>query len=286
MEIDDISAEDLARIMLPENDDFGSIVIGQLAGFNSKTGVPELPTKREYSIFDNRVVVGFFDQTCMVEPRYKRALAANDVFDEAGRYLNTWPGMFQQVKALSKVIQPFNDSSIKPEYIRYAVGSSSSSEGLPFGYLCVTVDNAIGLAQAIVHEFAHHKLRAIGIDEKSSTIVDCSSGFIASPLDITHRVSPARAFHDIYTYMHVLQLNITMAKTFSDSDQSDNLYQLLFKNRLRIEYAFNTVIPDMYTKPQFKTFYESLIEWMYKGLLESKQLLAENQLYGDPFPCT
>jgi hypothetical protein len=235
----------------------------------------------DYLVFTNKVRVGFFEQGSMLPPRYQKAHASVEIFQQAGNYLNAWPEMYEQVKSLVKIIQPFNDTSILPKYIEYAVGASSSSIGLPFGWICLSVDNAMGVAQAIVHELSHHKLRALGIDENNTEVIFSNSQYVTSPLNINQLVSPVIAFHDMYTFTHVLQLNILMARLHFSPEERDRLYQLLLKNMTRIAYALNCIVGNIEVASKYQRFYDELIIWMDRSVKESKHILSKSSLYSE-----
>lgn len=271
----------LAKMVWPQANGYDSLVFNTLTGEN--VGKSELHPDAVANdlIFAGKVRVGYFEQDIMNPPRYQKAFACAEVFRQAEHYLQAWPEMYEQIKILVKVIQPFYDTTIHPKHIEFAVGSSSSSIGLPLGYICLTVDNPIGVAQAIVHELAHQKIRAIGIIENNTDAIFSNAPYVSAPLNINQRVLPAAAFHDIYTFTHILQLNISMASLSLSAIEKDHLYQLLLKNSIRIEHALYYLTEEIRTITYYKTFYEKLISWMKKCVQDTKRILSESYVYSD-----
>ena len=75
--------------------------------------------------------------------------------------VRSWPAVFTQLQLLIESVNvflhtgsPYNDDGI---------GSSSGSGGSEFGMVSSTVNSAVGFAGSLVHEMAHHKLRALGV---------------------------------------------------------------------------------------------------------------------------
>ncbi len=76
-----------------------------------------------------------------------------------------WAGGAPPVRRAAARGQPFVDVTLTPEQWQLNHGYSSDGFRFPFGVVAATVDNAYGFAQALVHETAHHKLRALGVQQ-------------------------------------------------------------------------------------------------------------------------
>jgi hypothetical protein len=75
--------------------------------------------------------------------------------------VRTWPAVFTQLQLLIESVNVFLHT--KSPYIDDGVGSHSGSGGSEFGIVSSTVNSAVGFAGSLVHEMAHHKLRALGV---------------------------------------------------------------------------------------------------------------------------
>jgi HEXXH motif-containing protein len=96
----------------------------------------------------------------LTAPRYAPASPTHPNLAAAEKLLEAWPDIAVQFPQLIDTIQPWTDTTMTPEFWLSVPGSSSHSLEDEFGIIMATVDSPIGLAQALVHEMAHHKLRA------------------------------------------------------------------------------------------------------------------------------
>ncbi|MFX6277450.1 HEXXH motif-containing putative peptide modification protein, partial [Acinetobacter baumannii] len=84
-----------------------------------------------------------------------------------------------------------------------SLGSSSHSWEQEFGAIHVTIDNVAGCAQALVHEMAHHKLRARGISIETAQrlIANPPSQRCASPIRKDRARPMTAVFHAQYSFI-------------------------------------------------------------------------------------
>ena len=182
-----------------------------------------------------------FQQSVMPSPRYEPAKSKDINSEEILRHLDYWPAIRTQISELVSVIFPFRDTQIQTQFSELAVGSSSSSLELPFGYMCITVDNALGAAQAIVHELAHQKLRLLGIIENEEQFVEEDEHHpigLPSMFNNAIRVNASDAIHDLYSFTHLAQLNLYWVTGFSHKVTLEHAQQLLLKNLIRISSQY------------------------------------------------
>jgi HEXXH motif-containing protein len=81
----------------------------------------------------------------------------------AVRLVDAWPVGAAQARALVHTLHAAIDLTEHGDDGWDVVASSSHSYEDAFGTLWATVHSPVGLAEAIVHEMAHHKLRACGV---------------------------------------------------------------------------------------------------------------------------
>jgi hypothetical protein len=77
--------------------------------------------------------------------------------------VDAWPVGAAQARALVHVLHAAVDPTEPGDDGWGVVASSSHSYEDAFGTLWATVHSPVGLAEAVVHEMAHHKLRACGV---------------------------------------------------------------------------------------------------------------------------
>src|SRR5260221_11585139 len=92
------------------------------------------------------------------------------------------------------------------------LGSSSHSDEAEFGIIYASVESPLCLAQAMVHEMAHHKLRALGISAESATrlITNDPAQLFDCPIRKDRKRPMIALFHEEYTFVHVTCLDLHM----------------------------------------------------------------------------
>ena len=177
---------DWTRMAVPQADGYDTAAVLRLATTGPsllRPTIPPPPTDGAPTIFDGRAAVRNRSGGGLQLPRYAPADPAHPHLAQAASLLATWPKMAAQFPELVDTIQPWTDTSAKPEYWLAMPGSSSHSEEPEFGVIMVTVDSPIALAQAMVHEMAHHKLRAVGVSllQASRIVMNDPSELYRSP---------------------------------------------------------------------------------------------------------
>ncbi|MDG2534131.1 HEXXH motif-containing putative peptide modification protein [Sphingomonas sp. HITSZ_GF] len=196
---------DWSRTAWPQADGYDTQAILELSGWRPR------PVGDAPSLFGGRVAVRHRAEGGLPGPKYQPAPLDHTNLAEAERILGAWPEALAQAGALLDEIQPWIDTSI-PENARAIPGSSSHSEGDEFGTIMLTADHPFGTAQAIVHEMAHHKLRALGVQIMSASRIvgNDPAARYTSPI-ITDRKRPMTAvLHAQYSFMHVTVLDVAV----------------------------------------------------------------------------
>lgn len=269
---------DWKRMASPQQDGYDSRMILYMAANTSPCKGNEVAG--EYGLcFGGKVKVTYFCNKVMAPPRYTDAPLDHPNLAQAQSLLKCWPEMYSQLEMLLKLIHPFWDTTITEDFKDIFIGSSSYSASLPFGHICATVDNAVGLAQALVHETAHHKLRAMGILEKEAErlLVNPAGEGYYSPMDKKKRCSMTVLFHDFYTFAHLVAFNLNLLKHDEDGERRDLILQVLAKNLTRVEFGYRQVLDNIKTDREGEEFCRSVLEWV-KGLMdEGIDLLRETR---------
>ena len=116
-------------------------------------------------ICDGAVTVQTTIQGLMSPPRYVDAVVDHPNLPLAADLLRHWPAAYQQFKRLVDTVHPLCDTTITVARRAVHLGASSGSDEARLGTICVTVDCVLGLAQAMVQQMAHQKLRALDISD-------------------------------------------------------------------------------------------------------------------------
>jgi HEXXH motif-containing protein len=142
-----------------------------------------------------------------------------------------WPYGAAQAKRVISALHPAYEPGLPVDTVTDPVISSSHSYEDSFGTLWATVNSTLGLAEALVHETAHHKLRALGVRfESADTIVANVDGHLyPSPL-LGGRPRPMPALvHGHYALLHMVVLELALLRS-RDTGLGPILVRLLARN--------------------------------------------------------
>jgi len=149
-----------------------------------------------------------------------------------------------------------------------------------------TIFCPIALAEAIVHETAHQKLRVLGISFESATTVVANdpSDLYVSPVIKDRRRPMTAVLHAEYSYVHVTALDIHMLETERDANRLTVLREVLQRNLSRIEEGYETI--RRYFKPgeHGREFMDGFFQWTERTISTAKNLLRRSILLGESKP--
>ena len=230
------------------------------------------------TLCDGEVAVRHLDQGEMALPDFRPAPRDHPNLLKAVEYLRRWPAAYEQFKALIDTVHPCLDTRIKPEYSDICIGSSSHSHEQWFGTICVTVDHAIGCAQALVHEMAHQKLRALGVslEEAWRLIGNDRALLYPSPIKIGKQRPMPAVFHAEYSFIYVTELDMRMLAAEIDETTRQQILQLLMRNVVRVEAGYETIARHIETDTAGALFVEAFLSWAASTIAKGYRLLNEN----------
>lgn len=191
--------------------------------------------------------------------------------------LARWPTVYSQFQRLIDTVYPYTD----PEQTRlgkWALGSSSHSYEEEPGSVHSTIDDALGFAQALVHEMAHQKLRALGVslDSAERLIVNDPSQLFKSPLHKDWLRPITAVFHDQYSFIYVTALDLEMFARSEEEWESQRILMLLARNVPRMEVGFDEIGRHIRTDAAGEQFFEAFMQWSRNVLLRGRQTLDAN----------
>lgn len=280
-------ALDWARLACPQGDQNDSRVVLALAVSTTTSGRLTLyrrrPTDGHPTIFDGRVAVRDLPRSTLREPDFLLAPPDHPNLEAAARYVARWPEAYEQFKLLVDTVIPLFDARIAPAERADVLGSCSHSDEDQFGSLMATVEDPLGLAQAMVHEMAHQKLRALGVSVEGAQrlIVNHPDELYRSP--VRHDASrPMTAiFHALYSFIHVVALDLRMIAPEEDPEIRDRMVLLLARNVPRMQMAAATVRRSLRTDAAGAAFCGAFMAWAEEILAEGEKVLGE---HGFGFP--
>lgn len=208
-------ALDWTRMARPQADGYDTEIVLRLRQQTRPPGDAKRsgprPAGKTHTLFGGRVAVVNRSWGGLAGKNYVPAPCDHPNLGKAAGYLQAWPEISRQFPQIVDTIQPWIDTSRTPREWLRRPGSSSHSLEEESGTIMVTVDNAIGLANALVHEMAHHKLRALGVSllTASRLITNDPRESYFSP--IKDRPRPMTAvIHAQYSFIHVLSLECAL----------------------------------------------------------------------------
>lgn len=274
---------DWRRMAAPQADGYDTKVVLDLATSGPSLLRPEpyrrRPVDGARTLFGGRVAVRNRPEGGLGAPRYAPASPLHPNLAIAETLLGAWPEVATQVPQLIDTIQPWTDTTMPAEYWLTVPGSSSHSVEEEFGTIMVTVDSAIGLAQAIVHEMAHQKLRALGVSlmQASGLITNDPVKLFTSPI-ITNRKRPMTAVvHAQYSFIHVTALDVAIYDAvIMTEDQKRFAVYLLARNVPRMKAGYEEIAAHVETDADGALFMTAFMNWSRAVLTRGREILDAN----------
>ena len=274
---------DWSRMAAPQADGYDTETVLRLATTSPSLLRPEPYRRRPVdgapTIFGGRVAVRNRPSGGLPPPKYVPAPPDHPHLAMAAELVGAWPEVAAQFPALVDTIQPWTDSSQTPEYWLSVPGSSSHSEEPEFGIVMATVDSPIALAQAMVHEMAHHKLRALGVSllNASRLITNDPNELFVSPIITARRRPMTAVFHAQYSFIHVTALDVAIYDHPAvDDEQRRHAVYLLARNVPRMEAGDREIADHIRTDADGALFVAAFRTWSRAVLTRGRAILDEN----------
>lgn len=269
---------DWSRLAEPQADQYDTSAILQLAKPYQRRAVGSSP-----AVFDGCVAVRYVyhdvPEFKSLSDQYPDAPLNHQNIAIAAEYVRTWPIAFRQCQQLLDSIHPALHPEMPLESTEIYRGSLCHSYESLFGTMWATIFCPLGLAEAMVHEVAHQKLRVLGVSVESATTVvgNDPSDLYSSPI-IKDRLRPLTAvLHAEYSYVHVTALDIAILQAERDSARRDVMRGVLATNVARIEEGYETLRRHFVPGEHGKEFMQSLFAWTEKTIDAAHDLLSHDR---------
>jgi hypothetical protein len=211
-----LATVDWARVAEPQADAYDTNLIEELATTLARSDEPARPVGKHTGPVWFDVSPAYAER-----PDFQRdfggfapATAAHPSLPLAVALLDTWALGAAQARRLIRVLHP----ALEPDADHHGwhvAASSSHSYPDAFGAMWATVNSPVGLAEAIVHEMAHHKMRAFGVgfDHAEHLVANRPGERYPSPL-LSGRPRPMPALlHAHYALLHMIALELEILAT-------------------------------------------------------------------------
>jgi HEXXH motif-containing protein len=205
---------------------------------------------------------GGFDDAPATHPNLSRAVAL----------VEQWPVGGAQARRLIAVVHPALDPDVDDDlgWDQFAAASHSYEDA--FGTLWVTVHSPLGVAEAIVHEMAHHKLRACGVRFESADAIVANLATERHPSAILRglaRPMPA-VLHGFYAVLHVVALELAILAG-GDERQAPLVRRLLRRNGEILASGRATLRRHLVVDEAGATFVPAMFSWHDRLAVEAGQ---------------
>lgn len=233
------------------------------------------------TIFDGAVAVRYIAEVCPGHPRNQNGPLRHPHIQRAVDYVRRWPAAFRQFQRIMDTFHPMIDVTVPPEEYGTRLGSNSHADEDKFGTMYGTIFDPIGLAEAMVHEMAHNKLRGLGV------FVETANRIVTNPPDELYE-SPIRkdrlrpmcaVLHAQYSFIYVTALDLKMIEVECDELARHNMLSLLANNVPRMEAGYDEIRASIRLDPPGRLFVEGFFRWSDRVLAEGNRLL---ELHGMP----
>lgn len=278
---------DWRRMAEPQLDQYDTEVARHLAETTTsaqrKQPYVRRPVDKAPAIFDGEVAVRGFEHKLLSAPRYVRAALNHRNLRLAESYVRRWPAAYRQFQRLIDTVAPLTDSTISAKQRSVYLGSSSHSDESEPGVIYATVDDALGLAQAMVHEMAHQKLRLLGISIEGTTrlISNPPEQLFESPIRRDRQRPMTAVFHAQYSFIYVTCLDLYMLEGESDPELRERQLMLLARNVPRMEAGMDEIVQNVQTDADGKLFVDAFLSWATDVISRGNRLLDAHG-YGMP----
>jgi Coenzyme PQQ synthesis protein D (PqqD) len=203
----DPAGVDWRRLAEPQEDQYDTAVALQ---FLRDAGFQRARVGDSASSFDGQVIIDHepfpaFPPSCVPAP------LDHPYIEEACNLIRLWPTVFTQFQGLIDHVSLWIDEDL--------LRSGSTDEP---GRIAATINNPVSLAEGLVHEMSHQKLRAIGIQvESASRIIVNKDGHIyKSPVRYDCLRPMTAILHAEYALLYIVGLYNVILRSSSVSEEN------------------------------------------------------------------
>lgn len=280
--IDEILQDiDVVRLAFPQEDGYDTSSLLRLVsqGVMPLQSCPyeRRPTDGAVTFCDGAVAVRQAPPAGLSSAHVSPAAPSHGNLPIAAAYLARWSAAYDQFKLLTDTVYPYSDAH-QAKAGAAAFGSSSHSHENDFGSILVTVDDPIGTAQALIHEMAHHKLRALGIffERAERFILNPPDQLLPSPVRRGKLRPMTAVFHAQYSFMHITALDLRLLEHSENIDEQNRILMLLSRNIIRMKAGYPLIAREIKTDYSGKLFVDSFMAWSADTLEEGHKVLADH----------
>jgi HEXXH motif-containing protein len=282
--IDEIlQSVDWPRMAAPQNDGYDTDITLRLAEHGStpsRLPYQRRPTDGATTFCDGMVAVRQAPELGLMTDKIVPSRLDHPNLAIGAAFLARWPAAYAQFGRLVDTVYPYVDP-VQASMGEAALGSSSHSYEDQFGSIHATVDNALGFAQAMIHEMAHQKLRALGVAVESADrlVANDPSERFDSPIRKDQTRPMTAVLHAQYSFIHVTALDLHMLAAAETDRERQCILMLLARNVPRMQAGYQEVARHIRTDEPGRLFVDAFMEWS-RDVLQRGQAELDNNGYG------
>ncbi len=260
MKVESVTDIDWKRTPEPQADQYDTDVAERLAKGRGPdvSGLENAPR-----IFDGAVPIEEttaesvqFPESCVPAP------ADHPNIQQAVELIRLWPTVFTQCQRLIRKANFFVDTAV-PE--KGFIGSLSRAGADGFGTVAVTVNDPVALAESIVHEMGHNKLRALGVDFTSAKriVTNTEGDQYKSPVRYDCLRPMTAILHAMWSYTYLTALDVEILRASSDHAVKHRVaQQSLALNLPRLDFGLDVLQSHVQTDEAGKQFFFGFFQWL------------------------
>lgn len=270
---------DWKRIAEPQDDQYDSNIILQHAGGKNKYASRD-DEEKTFS-FDGKVAIihdsDLMPSNCIAAP------LDHPNIEKACNLIRLWPSAFIQCQLLLDFVSVFIDTQMP---FSGTYGSICGPGKRGFGSIVSTINSDIGFAEAIVHEMAHHKLMALGIQFESANqlFTNIPAQKFRSPIRFDCLRPIPAIFHAQYSYTYISALDVEIINAQEDNETNFRIAKnSLSVNIPKLEFGYKIIKEYADVDDHGADFLNGYFSWFSRVLKESYKIFDHFQIVPNEF---
>ena len=236
------------------------------------------------AILNGKVAVRCPEDDYHTPDGWKPAPSDNPNLAFAAGFLECWPEVLQQFSEIIHSIYPYSEPNLGEGSCSGPAQSASKKEGYSgkiFGAINVTVFDPVGTSEALVHELAHQKLWALGVDFEHASRLVLNPPTQQYPSPVRRDPRPMTALvHAAYAWLYIVNLQLKMIPFESKKGVEPAVLQVFVdryfaRNLSNLEKAFKVVLENVEYDAAGEVFFASLFNWGTRLIDEGNKVIAE-----------
>lgn len=269
---------DWRRMAEPQDDRYDTVVTLELA---RRRGYVRREVINEPTFFDGRVALCQTTSFFLPAPLFVPASADHPNVAEGCEMVRLWPVVFRQFQDLVDSVALFWN-------VRAGAGAAVSSSTIPaeFGKMAMTINEDVKFAEALVHEMAHQKLRALGVDFEFANriVINPPEQKFKSPIRVDSLRPMSAVLHAEYSFTYLTALDIEIIRSGKREAKAERIVAgSLAQNIPKLEFGYDVIRRNILLDDAGADFCAGFFGWLERVLEAGRAILLERGVPVAPF---